>query len=62
MPLFFVGIGNFGIEAISNGAKKVYFNNKNKLTFKVIKHTINKFEIEDKLEVLNKLYRCTRLL
>ena len=27
----FAGTGNLGIEAISNGAKKVYFNDRNKV-------------------------------
>jgi len=52
----FAGTGNLGIEAISNGAKKVYFNDKNKLACKVIKNNLNKFDIEEKGEVLNKDY------
>ena len=52
----FAGTGNLGIEAISNGAKKVYFNDKNKIACKVIKDTLNKFEITDKCEILNKDY------
>ena len=52
----FAGTGNLGIEAISNGAKKVYFNDKNKIACKVIKQTIDKFNIEDKCEILNKDY------
>ena len=52
----FAGTGNLGIEAISNGAKKVYFNDKNKIACKVIRETLNKFEIMDKCEILNKDY------
>ena len=36
----FSGTGNLGIEAISNGAKKVYFNDKNKVATKIIKENI----------------------
>ena len=32
----FAGTGNLGIEAISNGAKKVYFNDRNKDILKLI--------------------------
>ncbi len=49
----FSGTGNLGIEAISNGAKKVYFNDKNKLAVKVIKDNINNFNIQDKCVVTN---------
>lgn len=52
----FSGTGNLGIEAVSNGAKKVYFNDKNKIACKVIKQNIEKFEIADKCEILNKDY------
>lgn len=52
----FAGTGNLGIEAISNGAKKCYFVDKNKIATKIIKETINKFQIQDKCEVLNKDY------
>ena len=52
----FAGTGNLGIEAISNGAKKCYFVDKNKIATKIIKENIEKFEIQDKCEVLNKDY------
>ena len=52
----FSGTGNLGIEAVSNGAKKVYFNDKNKIAYKIIKQNIEKFEISDKCEILNKDY------
>lgn len=52
----FAGTGNLGIEAISNGAKKCYFVDRNKIATKKIKENINKFGIEDKCEVLNMDY------
>lgn len=52
----FAGTGNLGIEAISNGAKKCYFVDKNKIATKIIKENIEKFQIQDKCEVLNKDY------
>lgn len=52
----FAGTGNLGIEAISNGAKKCYFVDKNKIATRIIKENINKFEIQDKCEVINKDY------
>ena len=36
----FAGTGNLGIEAISNGAKKVYFNDRNKVAVKMIKDNL----------------------
>ena len=51
----FAGTGNLGIEAISNGAKKVYFNDKNKIACKVIRETVDKFDISDKCEILIKI-------
>ncbi len=50
----FAGTGNLGIEAISNGARKVYFNDKNKIAVKMIKSNLEKFEISDKADVINK--------
>ena len=53
----FSGTGNLGIEAISNGAKKVYFNDKNKVATKIIKENINKFNITEQSVILNKDYK-----
>ena len=47
----FAGSGNLGIEAISNGAKYVYFNDINKIAVKVIKSNIESFNISDKATV-----------
>ena len=44
----FAGSGNLGIEAISNGAKLVYFNDKNKKCLNVIKDNLSNFNVLDK--------------
>ncbi len=41
----FSGSGNLGIEAISNGSKLVYFNDKNKKCVNVIKDNLINFDI-----------------
>ena len=53
----FGGSGNLGIEAISNGAKIVYFNDKNKQCLKVINDNINNFNISDKSHITNFDYK-----
>ena len=52
----FAGTGNLGIEAISNGAKKVYFNDRNKVAVKMIKDNLEKFGISDKADVIKMDY------
>ena len=52
----FAGTGNLGIEAISNGAKKVYFNDKNPVAVKIIKSNLEKFGVMDKADVIKKDY------
>lgn len=52
----FAGSGNYGIEAISEGAKVVYFNDKNKECTKIIKKNIDNFNINDKSIILNMDY------
>ena len=42
----FSGSGNLGIEAISNGSKKVYFNDINGIAVKTIKDNLRAFDIE----------------
>ena len=49
----FSGSGNYGIEAISNGSKLVYFNDKNRECIKVIKKNLDNFNILDKSKILN---------
>lgn len=49
----FAGSGNLGIEAISEGANFVYFNDNNKKAVEVIKQNVKKFNILEKTEILN---------
>lgn len=49
----FAGSGNLGIEAISEGATFVYFNDNNKKAAEVIKKNIKNFNILEKSEILN---------
>ena len=49
----FSGSGNYGIEAISNGANLTYFNDKNKECTKVIKKNLDNFNIINKSKILN---------
>lgn len=49
----FAGSGNLGIEAISEGATFVYFNDNNKKAVEVIKQNVKKFNILEKAEILN---------
>lgn len=49
----FSGSGNLGIEAISEGATFVYFNDNNKKAVEVIKQNVKKFNILEKTEILN---------
>lgn len=47
----FAGSGLLGIEALSNGAKKVYFVDKNPLSIKIVKE--NLVNVEEEYELLN---------
>ena len=49
----FSGSGNLGIEALSNGAKQVYFNDYNKKCINLIKDNLIDFNVFDKSVVLN---------
>ncbi len=54
----FAGSGSLGIEALSRGAKKVYFIDKNVKTFKTLKENVTSIESdESKYEVLCTDYR-----
>jgi len=53
----FAGSGNLGIEAISNGAKIVYFNDFNKHCIKVINENIECFNIKNNAIVTNLDYK-----
>ena len=49
----FAGTGNYGIEALSNGAQFAYFNDHNKKCFKVINDNLKEFHLEAKSIVLS---------
>ncbi len=59
----FAGTGNYGIEAISNGAKEVYFNDLNIKCVNVIKDNLNTFNVMDNNIILNLDYmKCLEYL
>ncbi len=47
------GIGSFGIETISRGAKKVTFLERDKHSFKILAENLNRLSISNKAELLN---------
>lgn len=49
----FSGTGNYGIEALSNGSKFVYFNDLNPKCTKVIKDNLNNCKIDSNYEIFN---------
>ena len=53
----FSGSGNLGIEAISNGSSKVYFNDINKKCLKIIKENTINFNIDNQCILLNFDYK-----
>ena len=53
----FAGSGNLGIEAISNGSKLVYFNDKNKNCINTIKDNLNEFNVLDNSYLTNMDYQ-----
>ena len=53
----FSGSGNLGFEAISNGAKKCYFNDHNIKCVSIIKNYVKEFNISDRAEVFNLDYK-----
>ena len=52
----FAGSGALGIEALSRGAKKAYFCDKNSEAIKVIKENLNKTKLQDKSVIFNSDY------
>lgn len=52
----FAGSGALGIEALSRGATKAYFCDKNPIAVKVIKENLSKTRLEEKAIVFNKDY------
>ena len=59
----FAGSGNYGIEALSRNANKVYFNDLNKECLKVIKKNLENFQMLDKSIIYNLDYlKCLNML
>lgn len=52
----FAGSGSLGLEAISNGASKVYFVDNNKLVIETIRKNIEKNKITEETHLLNRDY------
>ncbi len=48
----FAGTGNLGIEALSRGAKHVYFSDNSRESLKVLKENIHKCEIEEDVTII----------
>ncbi len=58
----FSGTGNYGIEAISNGSKFVYFNDSNPICTRVIKDNLDTFKVNN-YQILNLDYmKCLEYL
>ena len=54
----FAGSGAMGLEALSRGAKQVYFNDKDRKTFQIMKETILSLETDkDRFVMANSDYR-----
>lgn len=53
----FAGTGSLGLEALSNGAKSAVFVDKNKKCINQIQQTINKINVIEEVELLNKNYK-----
>ena len=53
----FAGSGSLGIEAISNGANKVYFVDNNSKVTETINKTVNDFSIQNQSIILNSDYK-----
>ena len=53
----FAGSGNLGIEAISNGASRVYFNDLNKKCINIIKNNLQTFNVLDNAIITNMDYK-----
>lgn len=53
----FAGTGSIGLEALSVGAKKVYFVDNGKIVFKYLKKNISDLNVQDYVEVSNLNYK-----
>ena len=49
----FAGTGNLGLEALSRGARKVYFVDKSNVSLDIVKENIEKLGVEDLSNVVN---------
>ena len=47
------GVGSFGLECISRGAKKVLFVEQDKMAFKILKENLLKLSVVNKATVIN---------
>jgi len=47
------GVGSFGLECISRGAKKVLFVEQDKMAFKILKENLLKLSVENKASIIN---------
>ena len=47
------GVGSFGLECISRGAKKVLFVEQDKMALKILKENLFKLSVENKASVIN---------
>ena len=47
------GVGSFGLECISRGAKKVLFVEQDKMAFEILKENLLKLSVENKALVIN---------
>lgn len=50
----FAGSGNLGLESISNGSSFCYLNDINRNCIKVINENVKTFNIQDKVEIINR--------
>ncbi len=53
----FAGTGSLGLEALSNGAKKAIFVDKNRICINNIKETLNKINVSEETKLINKHYK-----
>ena len=47
------GVGSFGLECVSRGAKKVLFVEQDKMALKILKENLLKLSVENKASVIN---------
>ena len=47
------GVGSFGLECVSRGAKKVLFVEQDKMAFKILKENLLKLSVVNKASIIN---------